>query len=65
MFLCIVVLPPIVTMNSDNKNQGRYHLLAIFLIPINLMALFLFESIGLKIGIPVVSTLIAYFLLKK
>jgi len=52
-------------MNSDNKNQGRYHLLAIFLIPINLMALFLFESIGLKIGIPVVSTLIAYFLLKK
>ena len=65
MFLYIVVLPPIVTMNSDNKNQGRYHLLAIFLIPINLMALFLFESIGLKIGIPVVSTLIAYFLLKK
>jgi hypothetical protein len=52
-------------MNSDNKNQGRYHLLAIFLIPINLMALFLFESIGLKIGIPVISALIAYFLLKK
>ena len=65
MFLYIVVLHPIVTMNSDNKNQGRYHLLAIFLIPINLMALFLFESIGLKIGIPVISALIAYFLLKK
>jgi hypothetical protein len=65
MFLYIVVLPPIVTMNSDNKNQGRYHLLAIFLIPINLMTLFLFESIGLKIGIPVISALIAYFLLKK
>jgi hypothetical protein len=52
-------------MNSDNKNQGRYHLLAIFLIPINLMALFLFESIGLKIGIPIISVLIAYFLLRK
>jgi hypothetical protein len=52
-------------MNSDNKNQGRYHLLAIFLIPINLMAFFLFESIGLKIGIPIASIFIAYVLLKK
>jgi hypothetical protein len=52
-------------MSSNRKNQGRYHLLVIFLIPINLMALFLFESNGLKIGIPVISLLIAYFLLKK
>jgi len=52
-------------MSSDNKNQGRYHLLAIFLIPINLMALFLFETIPVKLIIPIVSSLIAYYLLKK
>jgi len=51
-------------MNSGNKNQGRYHLLAIFLIPINLMALFLFEPVRLKIAIPVISLLIAGILLK-
>jgi len=52
-------------MNSDNKNQGRYHLLAIFLIPINLVALFLFESIALKLIIPTTSIIISYSLLKK
>ncbi|MEY4487280.1 MAG: hypothetical protein RL440_1825 [Bacteroidota bacterium] len=31
-------------MISENKNQGRFHLLAILLIPVNLVALFLIPS---------------------
>lgn len=51
--------------SNDNKNQGRYHLLAIFLIPLNMMALFLFDAIWAKIAIPAASAIIAYILLKK
>jgi hypothetical protein len=31
-------------MISENKNQGKFHLLAILLIPVNLVALFLMPS---------------------
>jgi len=50
-------------MPSDKKNQGRYHLLIIFLIPINLVCLFLSGSIIIPIMSLSLSILIAYFVL--
>lgn len=50
-------------MPSDKKNQGRYHLLIIFLIPINLVSFFLSESIMIPIITLALSIVIAYFVL--
>jgi len=50
-------------MPSDKKNQGRYHLLIIFLIPINLVCLFLSGSIIIPIMSLSLSILIAYFVI--
>ena len=50
-------------MPSDKKNQGRYHLLSIFLIPINLVSFFLSENIIIAIITLSLSIVIAYFVL--
>jgi len=50
-------------MPSDKKNQGRYHLLIIFLIPINLVSFFLSENIIIAIITLSLSIVIAYFVL--
>jgi hypothetical protein len=50
-------------MPSDKKNQGRYHLLIIFLIPINLVSFFLSENIMIPIITLALSVVIAYFVL--
>gem|GEM_PF-1582396 len=51
-------------MNSQPKNnQGKYHLLILFLIPINMVAWFLPESYLVGIGVSLVSLGITYFFL--
>jgi hypothetical protein len=50
-------------MPSDKKNQGRYHLLIIFLIPINLVSFFLSENIIIANITLSLSIVIAYFVL--
>lgn len=50
-------------MPSNKKNQGRYHLLVIFLIPINLVSFFLSESIMIPIVTLALSIVIAYVVL--
>ncbi|MEY4286536.1 MAG: hypothetical protein RL511_614 [Bacteroidota bacterium] len=54
-------------MISENKNQGKFHLLAILLIPVNLTTLFLMPAYlwwakGLIVGGSVAFT---YLILKK
>lgn len=50
-------------MPSDKKNQGRYHLLIIFFIPINLVCFFLSGSIIIPILTFLISTVIVYMVL--
>ena len=50
-------------MPSNKKNQGRYHLLIIFLIPINMVSFFLSESIMIPMITLALSIVIAYFVL--
>jgi hypothetical protein len=52
-------------MISDKKYQGRFHLLAIILIPANLMAIFLSANIWLEITIHALSAVLLIFALKK
>ena len=54
-------------MISENKNQGKFHLLAILLIPINLVSIFLMPNYlwWLKILIVGASVAFTYVILKK
>jgi hypothetical protein len=52
-------------MISDKKLQGRFHLLAIFLIPANMMAIFLSSSWWMEILIHAGSALLVIFALRK
>jgi len=52
-------------MISDKELQGRFHLLAIVLIPVNMMAIFLSKSIWLEIIIHLVSISVVIFVLRK
>jgi len=48
------------SMISDKRSQGKFHLLAIFLIPINLVVLFLSKSIFLGISTISISAGLVY-----
>jgi hypothetical protein len=54
-------------MISENSNQGKFHLLAILLIPVNMVALFMLpvRLWWLKAIIVGASTAFTFFLLRK
>jgi hypothetical protein len=52
-------------MISDKKLQGRFHLLAIMLIPANMMVIFLDTKWWLEILVHVFSVILVIFSLKK
>jgi len=52
-------------MISDKKLQGRFHLLAILLIPANMMAIFLSPNWWIEILVHFISVLVIIFVLKK
>jgi hypothetical protein len=52
-------------MISDKKLQGRFHLLAIFLIPANMMAIFLSTNWWVEILIHIGTVLLVIFALRK
>lgn len=52
-------------MISDNKLQGRFHLLAILLIPANMMVIFLDTKWWVEIPVHVLSVILIIFSLKK
>lgn len=54
-------------MISENSNQGKFHLLAILLIPVNMVALFLMPQKfwWLSMAILIASVVLTYLVLKK
>jgi hypothetical protein len=54
-------------MISENSNQGKFHLLAILLIPVNMLALFLMphDYWWLSIAILIASGVLTFLVLKK
>ena len=52
-------------MISDKKLQGRFHLLAILLIPANMMVIFLDTTWWLELTVHVLSVMLIIFSLKK
>jgi hypothetical protein len=54
-------------MISENNNQGKFHLLAILLIPVNMVAIFLMPQRywWLSSGILIASGVLIYLVLKK
>jgi hypothetical protein len=54
-------------MISENSNQGKFHLLAILLIPVNMVALFLMPQRfwWLSIAILLASGVLTFLVLKK
>jgi hypothetical protein len=54
-------------MISENKNQGKFHLLAILLIPVNLVALFLIPTYLWWVKSAIIGSSVAftYLVLKK
>lgn len=54
-------------MISENKNQGRFHLLAILLIPVNMTALFLMPANYWWLSLLILSAsgVLTYLTLKK
>jgi hypothetical protein len=54
-------------MISENSNQGKFHLLAILLIPVNMVSLFLMPQRfwWLSIAILLASGVLTYLVLKK
>lgn len=54
-------------MISENRNQGKFHLLAILLIPVNMVALFLMPQRfwWLSIAILLASGVLTFLVLRK